>query len=960
MRCRGFYMLKKAAAFALSIVVSNEICAQAWIRIDQPSAIQRANLSEGVRDYGGFIWMQDTGRAVSGANVQRIEQPFEYSIDGVAYDPLVNRSSALQNPWHQASTGAAPDFRLVQLFGPPRAQDLAALRAAGLRPVRYLAPFSYIVWADRNALEAAALNRASVIRWAGDFLPSQRVPEQSRLSTRLQPSMALIDKASADSVLVKLRELGASKIETSDFTPDLALLQFDLPGQMYAAAARVPGVFTLQNIADGAGPRGEMSNQSVVGGFDASFLISPGYQSWLTPTNVDGAGVKVAIVDGGMRTSHIDLASAIAPCSGTEGACTTSNNSHGTHVAGAVAGRGTSAARDAAGFLLGQGVAPGASLIQLRYGPFLGNGAGSAGSMVANGMLKIFKDASVSGAQLANNSWGPSSTPQGYDIPTMQVDMIARDANPDIPGPQPMLTVWSIMNGNGDSAGACAPSSLGSPDEAKNILSVGSTQLQNIAGEQVAAIFNVSDNSAHGPACDGRIVPNIVAPGCHTSSTSSGSDSAFAQACGTSMASPIVSGASALFWQWYRNTYAVEPSPAIVKAVLTATAVNLKDRLDADGHAIGQRPNRFSGWGRLDLNAVLKPAAPMLLYDQAQVFTSSGASWQQAVVPVDPNLPVRIMLAWTDAPGPGTGGSTPAWTNDLDLSATLAAASFRGNNLDAITGFSTSGGSTDSRNNLEALFFSPSQHLGQPFNVRVLAASLAADALNPWQPQGPRQDFALACLNCRVSNGTYRINAPTQEIPVCRGETSAPIDLLISTNDGATLPVTLASSLGAVFDSASFVPNPIQPLALGSSSQLRVAVRARAALGSTSLRVTGTAGASEVVESVPFKIITVPDDLSLSVPIDGALDVPLIAGLSWTSVSDAQRYRIELSRDADFGSLNVSAEVLSNSFTPRALRPNTRYFWRVRAQNLCGESAFSTGSFTTVAEDALFSDGFYE
>ena len=102
----------------------------------------------------------------------------------------------------------------------------------------------------------------------------------------------------------------------------------------------------------------------------------------------------------------------------------------------------------------------------------------------------------------------------------MGIDFIARDADPEMAGDQPVLPVWSIMNGYGDSFGACAPSSLGSPDEAKNLFAVGATRLYSDR-TLTSKLFDISDNSAHGPACDGRQVPHIVAPGCSTDSPDS-------------------------------------------------------------------------------------------------------------------------------------------------------------------------------------------------------------------------------------------------------------------------------------------------------------------------------------------------------------------------------------------------------------------------------------------------------
>jgi len=94
-------------------------------------------------------------------------------------------------------------------------------------------------------------------------------------------------------------------------------------------------------------------------------------------------------------------------------------------------------------------------------------------------------------------------------------------------------------------------------------------------------------NSQHGLACDGRQVPQIVAPGCSTDSTSTGSG--YDLNCGTWMASPVVSGAVALYWQPYRQRFGVDPSPAMLKAAFTPVAVDLIGSFDADNGVLGHR-----------------------------------------------------------------------------------------------------------------------------------------------------------------------------------------------------------------------------------------------------------------------------------------------------------------------------------------------------------------------------------
>lgn len=672
----------------------------------------------------------------------------DYVMDlgGERFDPAIATPQPTQ-PWWQQSNQAG--LRLVQFAGPIQPDWLSQLRDSGLTVLQYIHPYSYVVYGDAAALGRAV--SAPQIRWSGLMLPGYKVQASQReLDSTSRPTMMLVARQADRSALAStLSEVGAVVQLQTPLDSNFDIVQLDVAGSAYLQLAQDPGIYAVQAITQDAGPRGESSNQAIVGGYGPppTNTIVPGYVAWLLDAGYNGSGVTVAIVDGGIRTTHLDLASRMVPCltaGGTPTSCTTANDSHGTHVAGAVAGTGASGTL-LNGFLRGQGVAPGANLVQQRYPSFV-SGAGPGG-MIANGMLSIFKETALSGAQVANNSWGPSGTPQGYNIPTQQVDMIVRDANPDAAGAQPVLPVWSIMNGNGDrNTGICAPSSLGSPDEGKNLLAVGSTKLLS-GGTQLSAIFDVSSNSAHGNACDGRRVPHIVAPGCNTDSTSNGSDSAFAFNCGTSMASPVVSGAVALFIDRYRSLYANStPSPALIKAAFTVAAMDLDGFRNANNAVMGHRPDRFQGYGRIDLNAVMKPTTAVQYIDQDLVFDASGQRWEARFVADDGNQPMRIMLAWTDAKGHGLGGTTPAWVNDLDLQVVANATTYAGNAVGS-DGWSAPNGSADNKNNLEGIFLRADQHAGA-VSVTVNASNIAADALNPFVPGNPAQDFALVCTNC--------------------------------------------------------------------------------------------------------------------------------------------------------------------------------------------------------------------
>jgi hypothetical protein len=261
--------------------------------------------------------------------------------------------------------------------------------------------------------------------------------------------------------------------------------------------------------------------------------------------------------------------------------------------------------------------------------------------------------------------------------------------------------------------------------------------MQASDGSQYLNINDLSANTAHGPALDGRLIPHLVAPGCSVDSTTLGSS--YGLICGTSMASPQVSGAAALFYEKYRNQFGVDPSPALVKAVFLPVANSLAGHLDADSNLLGHPFDAKQGWGRLNAGAVLQPTGEVTYYDQQVLLTETGQIWS---VDITANLPVRslrAMLVWTDAPGQGLGGSTPAWNNDLDLSFNDGSQTYYGNQFGA-DGLSIAGGTADFMNNTEGIFLS--NLAPGTYTLTVTAANLASDGV-PGNRFSADQDFAL-------------------------------------------------------------------------------------------------------------------------------------------------------------------------------------------------------------------------
>ena len=110
-------------------------------------------------------------------------------------------------------------------------------------------------------------------------------------------------------------------------------------------------------------------------------------------------------------------------------------------------------------------------------------------------------------------------------------------------------------------------------------------------------------------------------------------------------------------------------------------------------------------------------------------------------VAADIAQPMRITLAWSDAPG--AAGANPALVNDLDLSVSQGAATYLGNVFSG--GWSTTGGAADELNNLENVYIqSPGS---EAVTILVSATAIAGDGV-PLSGDATDQDFALVCTNC--------------------------------------------------------------------------------------------------------------------------------------------------------------------------------------------------------------------
>jgi len=279
---------------------------------------------------------------------------------------------------------------------------------------------------------------------------------------------------------------------------------------------------------------------------------------------------------------------------------------------------------------------------------------------------------------------------------------------------------------------------------------------------------SLADFSSKGPTRDGRVKPDLVAPGVLQSAAAAGTDGAVGQ-CGTrtmqgtSMATPVAAGAGALVRDYFSRGYypsgaptpaaGFEPGGALVKAVLVAGAAPL-DGFEVDtGLPLAPPPSFRQGFGRVHLGRSLplaggKDGWNLQVVDRQPA--SGGDVFRYCLRST--GGPLTVALAWHDAPGSPT--SAKALVNDLDL--TVRAAGLGGLAL-----LGNGGGvgprSPDRVNNVEtvAVAYLPPGDV----SIEVRASSV---------PRGP-QPFALAALGAFAGVLASEFNPAAKGAPPADG-----------------------------------------------------------------------------------------------------------------------------------------------------------------------------------------------
>jgi serine protease AprX len=354
--------------------------------------------------------------------------------------------------------------------------------------------------------------------------------------------------------------------------------------------------------------------------------------------DITGDDVVIAIMDTGFDGAHVDLQGKFLRFidwadDGAEKA-PYDTDYHGTHVASIAGGLGKGDAKF-------KGVAPGAAFVgfQITGGDTKANAIASIDWMLAN--------RNATRVDVSTISFGFGVTTDGTDALELAMDK-----------------AWAAgivaFKSNGNSGPEAGTTTI--PGGARGILGVGNMFDDGEGG------FRLSSSSSRGPTVDGRVKPDLAAPGSMIMAASNGTGNGYQALSGTSMASPFAAGTAAL-------VLAVDPSlkPDDVRRILTQTAhewgpggvdpeygAGRIDSLRAVQLAAVERATR-EGWAYDELARFDVPAPATTVHASGEL-TSQERTATFVVEAAGQPLAVTVIhnASATSVPNPALGGTAAA------------------------------------------------------------------------------------------------------------------------------------------------------------------------------------------------------------------------------------------------------------------------------------------------------------
>lgn len=589
---------------------------------------------------------------------------------------------------------------LIQFKSTVTKENQAALRAAGARAFRYIPDDALVVRGSKQKIETSlGSSLQGVMPFRGAFKLAETLPTVSIFSTGHRDiySLTVLDKSEVANAVAEMKQIDPEMkvvqqsgrfLDVTFSTTKISLLNRVQSIEYVEPKAEIVPLNIPMDANLGVAAVGDYSDLT---GYETGTKVMNFEAAW--QSGYTGQGQIVSFADTGLDRGDVSTIAADFQGAVTKGYSVgigaknwSDPMGHGTHVAGSVAGRGT-----ASGGKLKGGAFAAQLIPEGMWSPIIDN------LTVPPKLNQLFAPAFADGVRVHTNSWGKAADFGAYDSMAVQADEFLFEN-------QGLLVLFAAGNSgvDKDKNGVIDPNSIGTPGTAKNVLTVGASENLNLVGgiqRQVKDLgpakdswsaepiwsSKLSDNSngiacfsSRGPTKDGRLKPEVVAPGTNILSTYSQEPGAnalwgkyndqYVYSGGTSMATPLVAGAAAVAREFVvKKMGQADPSGALMKVVLMHTAVDLFPGQYGQGSAtqeLTKRPNNDEGYGRVDMaNIVSMGLAGTQLIDNK---TGVGTN-EQVVLPLTIAAGKSLLanLVYFDAPGSPTAAS--ALVNNLDL-----------------------------------------------------------------------------------------------------------------------------------------------------------------------------------------------------------------------------------------------------------------------------------------------------
>ena len=748
-------------------------------------------------------------------------------------------------------------FVLLQFLALPTAQIKEQLKTAGLELGDYLPGNAYLASIKNNFdfstlkdLGISSVNNIPSFYKVDPSLSAQIASAKNNVKTfavSYYPSLSKI------LVQVELQKAGAVIVPTKFSDAHIIFIQPDK--NLLTAIAGLPFVsnISLQMISD------KILNYKSVATHGFSSLLSPAGR------NLSGKGVTVGVGDNAEVSTHLDFTGRLI------NRVYAVPSYHGIHTSGTIAGGGLLDPKN-------HGMAPRATLVSQWFSDVITNTPTYVTdyNMIATNNSYTTADDGCPGEGI-------------YDATSNYADAQMKNY-------ESVLHVFAAGN---DGFYTCSPypTSYGTVKSgwqcSKNILTVGAIDQAN---------YTIASFSSRGPVQDGRIKPEIVACGLNTFSTINAN--LYGPNSGTSMAAPVITGATTILNERYRQLNGSTPKAALIKALLCNTAEDLGNK----------GPDYTFGFGMLNA----RKAVEAMEGTQYYISTAAPASHTIAVPAGVRRL--KVMLYWADPAAAANAAST--LVNDLDLTVSDGFTNvYLPLVLNPAAVTDTAAHGVDHTNNIEQVVID--NPVAGNFSLNVSAFSV---------PQGP-QEYIL----------TYQmdINGITVEYPF-GGETLVPgeaetIRWTANGDENNTFTVEYSTDNGSTW----------------TTINNNVAATARSLAWTVPATVTNTAlirvsrNSSVYTDQSDFNFVILGQPvLTTSIPCEG------YAQLNWGAISGTTSYDIvQLKGD----SMSVIGNTGSLTYLVSGLNKYTTYWFGVVPKNntIAGRRSISVSALPAAGTCAL-------